>query len=87
MLPAPPERPRLFRGAGSALPVAASLVNVPAGGCEQAAAVGTVWFPRGSATVYPAIPDELIYQTAEYLMAALGAIAAFVSMWFGARVP
>jgi hypothetical protein len=37
--------------------------------------------------VYPAIPDELVYQTAEQLVAALGVIAAFVSMWFGARVP
>lgn len=41
----------------------------------------------GSTTVYPAIPDEMVFQSAEYLMAALGAIVAFVSMWFGARVP
>lgn len=37
--------------------------------------------------MYPAIPDEMVFQSAEYLMAALGAIVAFVSMWFGARVP
>lgn len=61
--------------------------RLSAAGFERAAADRVRLVPRGSATVYPAIPDELVYQTAEQLVAALGVIAAFVSMWFGARVP